>query len=338
MRRFNVLVCHRRFGKQDVIAWHRHPLGGASAWVRSLTAIPAADHDRLWLAVERIRAGQPLVSVEFLERGFWADTIKDIDTAFFVDSGLSYDGWNNDMAKIITIEGGAPWVAGSVKSLRATGQAPFVGDDIGRIFRIGAPGLAWPPVGLEVTGYTAADLVTVRLLDNVPAELQQRQTPHWARTVTSLAGLDHLEGESLRLLVDGAAHPDRAVVAGSIVLDRPAAVVHAGLGYESRLETLNLEAGAADGTAVGKQKRIHRATVRLFASLGCRLGFDDAHLEELQFRGNADAMDQAPPLFSGDRAVAFPKGWDTEARVLVVQSQPLPLTVAAIAPHLTTNG
>ena len=45
-----------------------------------------------------------------------------------------------------------------------------------------------------------------------------------------------------------------------------------------------------------------------------------------------------PPLFTGDRSITFPKGWDGEARVLVVQSQALPLTVAAIAPHLTTNG
>ena len=324
--------------EQDVLAWHRHPLGGNEARALSLASVPATDHDRLWLAVERRRAGQSVVSIEFLERAFWSDTIRDQDLAFFVNSGLSFDGWNYDPMCKVTIQGGAPWTAGSVKTLVANGHGPFHPSDVGRIFRVGTPTLAWPPIAMKVIGYTTADIVTVQLIDAVPPALQQQSTIHWARTVTQVAGLNHVEGETVRILADGATHPDRVVSAGSIALDHPAAVVHVGLAYESRLETLDLEAGAADGTAIGKSKRVHRATVRLFASLGCKIGFDDAHLEELSFRGSFDAMDRPPPLFTGDRSVAFPKGWDGEARMLVVQSQALPLTVAAIAPHLTTNG
>jgi len=321
--------------EQDVIAWHRHPLGGTDARALSLAAIPAADHDRLWLAVERRRGGGTTTSIEFLEGAFWSETLLDQDLAFFVDCGLSFDGWNYDPHCTVTLQGGAPWTPGSTKTLIAVGHGPFQASDTGRIFRLGAPGSS---VALKVVGYTSADQVTVQLLDIVPPTLQQQATIHWARAVVQIAGLNHLEGETVRILADGATHPDRVATAGSVALDRPAAIVHAGLAYESRLETLDLEAGAADGTAIGKSKRIHRATVRLFASLGCRIGFDDAHLEELSFRSSGDAMDRPPPLFTGDRSVAFPKGWNGEARVLVVQSQALPLTVAAIAPHLTTNG
>ena len=321
--------------EQDVIAWHRHPLGGIDARVLSLAAIPADDHDRLWLAVERRCGLGATTSIEFLEGAFWSDTLSDQDRAFFVDSGLSFDGWNDDPNCTVTLQGGAPWTPGATKTLTAIDHGPFQASDAGRIFRLGAPGSS---VALKVIGYTSADQVTVQLLDIVPPTLQQQATMHWARTVVQIAGLNHLEGETVRILADGATHPDRVVTAGSVALDRPAAIVHAGLAYESRLETLDLEAGAADGTAIGKSKRIHRATVRLFASLGCRIGFDDTHLEELSFRGSGDAMDRPPPLFTGDRSVAFPKSWDGEARVLVVQSQALPLTVAAIAPHLTTNG
>jgi hypothetical protein len=321
--------------EQEVIAWHQHPLGGTGARVLSLAAIPAPDHDRLWLAVERERGGSTTITIEFLERAFWSETLLDQDLAFFVDSGLTFDGWNYDPRCTVILQGGAPWMSGSAKTLMAAGHGPFQASDVGRTFRLGAPGSS---VALKVIGYTSADQVTVQLLETVPPSLQQQPTMHWARTAAQVAGLDHLEGETVRILADGASHPDRMVTGGSVALDRPAAVVHAGLAYESRLETLDLEAGAADGTAIGKSKRIHRATVRLFASLGCRIGFDDAHLEELSFRGSGDAMDRPPPLFTGDRSVAFPKGWDGESRVLIVQSQALPLTVAAIAPHLTTNG
>jgi hypothetical protein len=222
--------------------------------------------------------------------------------------------------------------------LAAIGHSPFLPDDAGKCFRLGGPGIAWPPVAIEITAYSAADNVSVRLVDDVPPVLQQQATSGWARMVAAISGLDHLEGETVQVLADGAAHPGRIVAGGAISLSQPASVVHAGLCYESRLETLDLEAGAVDGTAIGKTKRIHRATVRLFASLGCAIGFDDEHLDLVSFRSSDDAMDRAPPIFTGDRTVHFPKGWDRAARVLIVQTQPLPLTVTAISPHLTTNG
>jgi hypothetical protein len=323
---------------QDVVAWHRHNLGGIDAAALAAAAIPADDHDRLWLAVQRSIGGQPQTSIEYLERDFWPENERCIDDAFFVDSGLSYNGWNDDPAKTLIIQGGAPWIAGAVKTLAADGHSPFLPDDAGKCFRLGRPGADRPPIAVEIIDYAASDNVSVRLVDDVPPALQLQATPHWARMVTALSGLDHLEGETVQVLTDGAAHPDRTVTEGTIALAQPAAVVHAGLGYESRIETLDLEAGAVDGTAIGKAKRIHRATVRLVASLGCAIGFDDAHLDVLPFRSSDDPMDRPPPLFTGDKAIVFPKGWGRAARVMIVQAQPLPLTVTAIAPHLTTNG
>ncbi|MDZ4737686.1 MAG: hypothetical protein SGJ07_15190 [Rhodospirillaceae bacterium] len=338
LREDGLLLGFTYLREQDVIAWHRHDLGGSDAVAIGAVAIPADGHDRLWLAVRRQIDGQKISTIEYLESEFWPDSGRGIDNAFFVDSGLSYDGWNMDPAKRLTLQGGAPWTTGAVKTLVADGHSPFLPDDAGKCFRLGGPGIAWPPVAVEITAYNAADNVSVRLVDDVPPALQQQSTAGWARMVTTLSGFAHLEGETVQVLADGAAHPARTVVDGGIALQQPASIVHAGLGYESRLETLDLEAGAVDGTAIGKAKRIHRATVRLFASLGCAVGFDDAHLDQLAFRGSDDPMDRPPPLFTGDRTILFPKGWDRAARVLIVQSQPLPLTVAAIAPHLTTNG
>ena len=123
---------------------------------------------------------------------------------------------------------------------------------------------------------------------------------------------------------------------GQVTLDRPARLIHIGLPYESVLETLDLEAGSAEGSAQGKPKRITRATVKLLDSLGGSLGFDPHYLEDIPFRDSGMPMDQSPPLFSGDKRVVFPKGWDRVARLMVRQRQPLPMTILAIVPQITT--
>src|SRR5690606_17538108 len=66
---------------------------------------------------------------------------------------------------------------------------------------------------------------------------------------TAIAGLAHLEGETVAVLADGATHPPRVVTDGAIALERAASTVHVGLAYASVLETMNLEAGSATGTA-----------------------------------------------------------------------------------------
>lgn len=152
-----------------------------------------------------------------------------------------------------------------------------------------------------------------------------------------IRGLDHLVGQKVQILADGGTHPDKTVeIGGQILLDRPAKLIHIGLQYESVLETLDLEAGSAEGSAQGKPKRITRATVKLLHSLGGSLGFDPDYLEDIPFRDSGMPMDQSPPLFSGDKRVVFPKGWDRVARLMVRQQQPLPMTILAIVPQITT--
>lgn len=153
----------------------------------------------------------------------------------------------------------------------------------------------------------------------------------------SLSGLDHLEGETVSILADGAVVPDKVVASGQITLPDAATKVHAGLSFTSRLKTMRIEAGAQDGTAQGKRKRIHRATVRLFRTLGLKIGTDAAKLDIVPFRTGADMMDSAPPLFSGDKRVALRGGWNTEGRVVIQQDQPLPMHVIALMPQLQTN-
>lgn len=234
--------------EQDVLGWHRHPLGG-NATVECIAHIPNPNgtQDDLWMIVRRTINGQTKRYVEYLETDFTEENV--LTEAFFVDSGLSYNG----------------------------------------------------------------------------------------SATTTLSGLDHLEGETVQVLVNGAAHPDRVVTSGSIDLQVEATTAAAGLGYQSTLQTMRLEAGARDGTAQGKTKRVNKVVIRFLQTVGAIAGPDDDNLDRIQFRTGSDPMDQAVPLFTGDKLMEWPSGYDFDGYLVVKQDQPLPMTVIAIMPQVTTQ-
>lgn len=155
--------------------------------------------------------------------------------------------------------------------------------------------------------------------------------------VQTLTGLDHLEGETVKVLADGALHPDCVVAGGTIGLQTPASAVRVGLPYRHVFASLKLEAGAAAGTAVGKVKRVHAVALVLLHSLGLRIGPSLAQQEEVPLREVNDAMDTAVPLFTGERHVSFEGDFERDARIVISGDAPLPFTLLAAAPELKTN-
>ena len=147
---------------------------------------------------------------------------------------------------------------------------------------------------------------------------------------TTITGLNHLEGETVQILADGSAHADKTVSGGTVTLDRSVTKAHIGLGFSSVVKTLRLEAGANDGTSQGKIKRIHGVTARFLDTVGAELGPDTSNLDRIPFRDSSMAMDAAVPMFTGDKEISFPAGYDNDAQVVIRQSQPLPMTVVAI--------
>lgn len=154
-----------------------------------------------------------------------------------------------------------------------------------------------------------------------------------------ISGLDHLEGQTVAVLADGSTHPDRVVSGGSITLQREASVVHVGLAYESKLTTMRIDAGAEMGTAQGKIKRISNVVFRLLDTLGGKAGRDGQDLDDIMFRSSADPMDGPPAPLTGDTdEINWPDGYEREGRITIVQQQPLPMTVVAIMPIMSTQG
>jgi hypothetical protein len=154
---------------------------------------------------------------------------------------------------------------------------------------------------------------------------------------TTITGLQHLIGQSVTILANGASHPNKTVSAtGTITLDRSSTTVQVGLGYNSTLQTMRLEAGSQDGTAQGKSKRIHSLTVRLFETVGLLVGNSTDNLDRVPFRSSAAAMDTAVPLFTGDKEIEFDGDYDTDGFIVIQQNQPLPMNVISLYPQFST--
>lgn len=146
---------------------------------------------------------------------------------------------------------------------------------------------------------------------------------------TTLTNLDHLEGETVAILADGAVHPNRTVSGGAITLEFTAEKAQVGLPYTSTIKTMDIELASEIGSAQARIKQISKAYVRILDSLGMEVGDEDTQ-DPVPFRDSSMPMDAPPMLFSGDREILFPSSADENKFVVVKQTQPLPLHVLGI--------
>lgn len=152
--------------------------------------------------------------------------------------------------------------------------------------------------------------------------------------VSTISGLWHLEGESVSIFADGAAQPDATVANGAVTLDTPGATVSIGYGYNSDGQLLRIEAGAADGTALGKNRRTHRCGFLLHRTLGLKVGTSFDNLKEQTFRVSSDPMSRGVPLFSGVLSTEIVADTDFDNLICWRQSQPTPGMILAVMPQM----
>ena len=155
---------------------------------------------------------------------------------------------------------------------------------------------------------------------------------------TTLSGLAHLEGQTVSILADGAAHANKVVNSGAISLDRSVTKACVGLSYDSILQTMRIEGGAAEGTSQGKTKRISKVVLRLFETVGVKVGPSLTNLELIPFRTTSSLLSNpVDTLLSGDKEIEFNDDYNSDGFIFIKQDQPLPCSILAIYPTLVTS-
>ncbi len=157
-------------------------------------------------------------------------------------------------------------------------------------------------------------------------------------STSTITGLDHLEGATVKVWADGALQADKTVASGSITLDIAASVVQVGLGYTHLLKSLKISDGNASGTAVGRTKRYNRITFIVLYShtIEYKVGSSASYIKN-DFRDVSDPMDAGTPLYTGELSVEVEGNWETDPRVWISSDDPCPFTLLAIAPELKVN-
>lgn len=152
----------------------------------------------------------------------------------------------------------------------------------------------------------------------------------------TITGLDHLEGETVAVLADGAPHPDCEVSGGEITLQYEASTVVVGLPFTATLEPTYLETSDPGTITKAFHKRILSAHIEFWKSLGVEVSGDaGTNWHPIEFRQVDDYMDQAPPLFSGIKTEHVEAGSERQASVILRQTQPLPLNVLSLTMRFT---
>ena len=148
-----------------------------------------------------------------------------------------------------------------------------------------------------------------------------------------VAGLEHLEGCTLAVLADGSPVEGCVVRGGRIELPYAAALVQAGLPYQSVLSPLPIESDLGSGTTLTQSRAYGACTLRLYRSVGGQYGPSRTELYDLPFM--PEHWSEAVQPFSGDLACAPCGGWDNQTSIWLVQQRPLPLRILALTLDIT---
>jgi hypothetical protein len=339
--------------EQEVVAWHRHIFGGrfGAATITVTDYANIANGSRLVLTksdgtTTTFTSATSSTTGKFHTATSNNQTATNLKTLIDADSDFTATVSTN----VVTVTETSPSSTGflTIKSvddttkLATTDQGKAVCESVAVIPTDDSEYQVWVIVKRTVNGSTRRYVEYLNVFDfdetdNTSFNFLDSALSYSGTAATTFTGLDHLEGQTVAILADGATHPDKSVSSGSVVLDRSATNVKMGLAYHSILKTMRIDAGSQDGTSQGKTKRIYEITARLYQSVGVEIGPDLSNMERIPFRTSANPMDEGIPVFTGDKEIEFRGNYDTDGYILVRQTQPLPFTILSLYPRLVTN-
>jgi len=310
--------------EQDVYAWARHITDGE---YESVATIPGDGYTEVYVVVKREING---VDKRFIEKLMPRMVSTDPRDQFFVDCGLTLD---NPIA-----------ITGATKANPIVITAPSHGFSNGDYIDIVSikgmteiNGSRYKVANKTTNTFELTNMDTGINIDGT-AFTSYKSGGYVRKSVLTVSGLDHLEGETVTILADGSVNTKQVVTGGSITLDDYASRVHVGLGYECNLETLNLDFPMSDGTIQGRSKAIRTVTARFENTCGGTIGINgDKNLEPIE-QMLSTTWGNPSDLFTGDVEVSPYAEFSTNATIYFRQSDPLPVTILAIMAEVEIGG
>lgn len=152
---------------------------------------------------------------------------------------------------------------------------------------------------------------------------------------STLTGLNHLNGLSVSILVDGNVLENQVVVNGQINLPIQAqATAEVGLNFTPLIRTLPYENLQLVGETIGQHKRVQE--VYLWINNTGEVFVND-YLVSLKDYGGVGVgpLDAPAPLRDGLYRLSGIEGWNEYGQITLTQVNPLPMTILAIGMRVT---
>lgn len=177
---------------------------------------------------------------------------------------------------------------------------------------------------------------------------------NWTITtpVSTVSGLNHLEGLTVTALADGSVVPNQTVTNGQIALIGPASAITVGLPYTCQLQTMYTDVqGAPGGTVQTKRKNVASVGLQVENSRGVLVGTNQVDsstqpnyaatpwnastgMKEIKQRSSMVDAGSAIPLYTGPAYINVPSDWSLTGQVAVVQNYPLPANILSVVSYI----
>jgi hypothetical protein len=160
---------------------------------------------------------------------------------------------------------------------------------------------------------------------------------------TTISGLDHLEGETVKVLADGVIQPNKTVTSGAITINNAATKVQVGLPYTHQYEGLKMGVASEGGSGVNKVKLISAVGIVLLDST--KFSVTTVDYDEVSGRRQHDLIEQTflqdhmdpndpVPLFTGEVTPSTEGVFSRDSRIYIEGDDPLPFTLLGLAPQI----
>jgi hypothetical protein len=156
--------------------------------------------------------------------------------------------------------------------------------------------------------------------------------------ITTITGLDHLEGMTVTAVVKenaddeyGVVHPSMVVEAGSVTLEYAVEYAAIGLPFTTTLELLNPEFGDQTQTTSGRPMSVTDIVIRFQDTVTANING-----VVIPFRVTGNLLNTAVAPYTGDKRVKN-LGWRSPNNILITSNTPTPFTVLGVIIEAAVN-
>ena len=158
--------------------------------------------------------------------------------------------------------------------------------------------------------------------------------------VSTVSGIDYLEGRNVAVMVDGGYQGLKTVRNGTISLDIPGKHIKVGLPYTAMLRTLSVDYPTeSSSTSIGTKKRVNGVKMLVENSGMFKVAaVDENTLNYSETSLNYQKYGEGYDLINGWKHVDLMGGYNSNGEIIVISEDPVPLTINAVIAEVSHGG